>query len=108
LENSTLDFSTLSYASESTPVKSSESLKAELQAVNKELASMKKQWREEKRQLLGDNAVLKDAANRLNHQIRDAKERVEQTERRSEKTRSGVLGVWIRCRFSLLGILFFC
>ena len=108
MENSTLDFSTLSYASESTPVKSSESLKAELQAVNKELASMKKQWREEKRQLLGDNAVLKDAANRLNHQIRDAKERVEQTERRSEKTRNGVLGVWIRFRFSLLGILFFC
>jgi hypothetical protein len=100
LENSTVDFSTLSYASESTPVKSSESLKAELQAVNKELDSMKKQWREEKRQLLGDNAVLKDAANRLNHQIRDTKERAEKTERRSEKTRNGVLGVWIRFRFS--------
>jgi hypothetical protein len=65
---------------------------------------MKKQWREERRQLLGDNAVLKDAANRLNLQIRDAKERVEQTERRTEMARSGVLGVWNYSRF--VGILF--
>lgn len=83
----------LSYASESTPAKSSESLRAELQVVNRELASMKVQWQEERRQLLGDNAVLQDAANRLNLQVQDAKDRAEQKERRSEKARSGVLGV---------------
>jgi myosin protein heavy chain len=92
--NSTLDFSVLSYASESTPAKTSESLKAELQAVNRELVSMKKQWREERRQLLGDNVVLKDAANRLNLQIQDARERAEQKERKSERAKNGVLGVW--------------
>jgi chromosome segregation ATPase len=96
VKKSTLDLSILSYASESTPAKTSKSLKAELQAVNKELASMKKQWREERRQLLGDNAVLKDAANRLNLQIQDVKERAEQKERRSDKAQNGVLGVWIR------------
>jgi myosin protein heavy chain len=92
--NSTLDFSNLSYASERTPAKTSESLKEELQAVNRELTSMKKTWQEERRQLLGDNAVLKDAANRLNLQMQDVKERAEQKERRHEKARTGVLDVW--------------
>jgi predicted nucleic acid-binding Zn-ribbon protein len=84
----------LSYASESTPAKTSENLKDELQAVNRELASMKKRWQEERRQLLGDNAVLKDAADRLNHKIQDAREQAEQKERKHEKARTGVLGVW--------------
>jgi len=55
---------------------------------------MKKKWQEERRQLLGDNAVLKDAANRLNLQIQDVKERAEQKERKHEKVRTGVLEVW--------------
>lgn len=84
----------LSYASESTPVKTSEALKDELRAVNRELASMKKHWQEERRQLLGDNAVLKDAADRLNLQMRDARDRAEHKERTHEKTRAGVLDVW--------------
>jgi predicted nucleic acid-binding Zn-ribbon protein len=92
-KNSTVDISILSYASESTPARTSESLKDELQAVNRELTSMKKRWQEERRQLLGDNAVLKDAANRLNLQIQDVKERAEQKERKYEKARTGVLGV---------------
>ncbi|KAI9451888.1 hypothetical protein F5148DRAFT_1378754 [Russula earlei] len=91
-DESTVDFSMLSYASESTPAKTSESLKDELQAVNRELASMKKKWKEERQQLLGDNAVLKDAAIRLNVQIQDVKERAEQKERRQEKASTGVLG----------------
>ncbi|KAI9458189.1 hypothetical protein BJY52DRAFT_1270268 [Lactarius psammicola] len=91
-DESTLDFSILSYASESTPAKTSESLRAELQVVNRELASMKEQWQEERRQLLGDNAVLQDAANRLNLQVQGVKERAEQKERRNEKARSGILG----------------
>ncbi|KAH9040398.1 hypothetical protein EDB85DRAFT_1925960 [Lactarius pseudohatsudake] len=91
-DESTVDFSILSYASESTPAKTSESLRAELQVVNGELALMKEQWQEERRQLLGDNAVLQDAANRLNLQVQGVKERAEQKERRNEKARSGILG----------------
>lgn len=93
--NSTLDFSMLSHASESTPVKTSEALEDELRAVNRELGSMKKQWQDERRQLLGDNAVLKDAADRLNLQMRDARERAEHKERTHEKARAGVLDVWL-------------
>jgi|HubBroStandDraft_3_1064219.scaffolds.fasta_scaffold712639_2 hypothetical protein len=89
----------LSYASESTPAKTSENLKDELRAVNRELASMKKQWHEERRQLLGDNAVLKDAADRLHLQIQDVKERAKQKDRTHEKARTGVLGVWLPSRF---------
>jgi hypothetical protein len=37
---------------------------------------MKKQWEAEKKQLLGEKAVLQDAAKRLNLQIRNAKEEV--------------------------------
>jgi hypothetical protein len=55
--------------------------------VNRELTLMKKEWDKERRQLLGHNAVLKDAANRLNLQMQDAQERAEQKERRHEKAR---------------------
>jgi myosin protein heavy chain len=91
--HSTLDFSVLSHASESTPVKTSESLQDELQAVNRELGSMKRKWQEERQQLLGDNAVLKDAANRLDLEVQDVKERAEKKERKHDKARNGVLGV---------------
>jgi hypothetical protein len=80
----------LSYASERTPAKTSESLEEELQAVNRELTFMKKKWQEE----LGENVILKEAANRLNLQMQDIKELAEQKERRHEKARSGVLYVW--------------
>jgi myosin protein heavy chain len=89
----------LSYATESTPAKTSETLKDELRAVNRELGSMKNQWQEERRQLLGDNAVLKDAANRLNQQMQDVRERAEQKERKHDKARTGVLDVWLPSRF---------
>ncbi|KAI0285771.1 hypothetical protein BGY98DRAFT_943312 [Russula aff. rugulosa BPL654] len=52
---------------------------------------MKKEWHEERRKLLGDNAVLKDAANRLNLQMQDTKEQAELKERRHEKARNGVI-----------------
>lgn len=65
-----------------------------MKAVNRELALMKKEWDEERRQLLGDNAVLKDATNRLNLQMQDVEERAKQKERRHEKARNGVLDVW--------------
>lgn len=55
---------------------------------------MKKRWDEERSRLLGDNAVLKDVANRLNLQMQDNKEQAEQKERRQEKARNGVIEVW--------------
>jgi hypothetical protein len=94
LNNSTIDFSILSYASESTPAKTPESVKEEVKVVNRELALMKKEWHEERRRLIGDNVVFKDAANRLNLQMQDDKERAEQKERQHETARNGVLDVW--------------
>lgn len=86
----------MSYASDRTSGKTSEDLREELQAVNRELASMKKKWQEER----GDNAVLKDAANRLNFQMQDAKKRAEQKERRHEEAKTGVLSVWAHSSLS--------
>jgi hypothetical protein len=57
---------------------------------------MQKEWKKEKRQLLGEKAVLEDAANRLNAQVRDAKEevkRITETGRAGEKMRAGSQGV---------------
>jgi hypothetical protein len=55
---------------------------------------MKKKWDEEQRRLLGDNAVLKDVANRLNLQMQNTKEQAEQKERRHEEARNDVIDVW--------------
>lgn len=46
---------------------------------------MKKQWEEEKRKLLGEKAVLQDAAKRLNVQV--------QTAQLDAKTKAGNQGV---------------
>ena len=77
----------LSYASEA-PSKSHDTLKSELRAVNRELNMMKKQWLEEKRQLVGDKAVLQDAASKLNSQIREAERRADDAERAGERVSS--------------------
>ncbi|KAH7890884.1 hypothetical protein F5I97DRAFT_1839637 [Phlebopus sp. FC_14] len=56
------------------PTKTSDALRLDLQTVNAQLDAMKKQWQDEKRQLLGEKAVLQDAANRMNMEIQNAKE----------------------------------
>lgn len=55
------------------PTRTSEALRMDLQEVNANLDSMKQTWEAEKRRLLGEKAVLQDAANRLNIQAQDAK-----------------------------------
>lgn len=55
------------------PTRTSEALRAQLQHVNAQLATIKQQWDDEKEELLGENAVLQDAAHRLNTEIRDTK-----------------------------------
>ncbi|KAG6841233.1 hypothetical protein C0991_000517 [Blastosporella zonata] len=51
-----------------------EALRADLQSVNAHLEVMKKEWGQERRTLLGEKAVLQDATNRLNAQMKTAKE----------------------------------
>jgi hypothetical protein len=57
---------------------------------------MKRQWEEEKKKLLGEKAVLQDAANRLNVKVRTAEEEarmIAETKKVGERQRVGVEGV---------------
>ena len=66
------------------PSSSSDKLRANLHAVNTQLATMKQRWESEKHKLLGENATLKDATKRLNAEVRQAKDdmkRYSETER---------------------------
>jgi predicted nucleic acid-binding Zn-ribbon protein len=81
------------------PTKTSEALRLELRNVNAQLDVMKKQWQDEKRQLLGEKAVLQDAANRMNNEVRNAKDearRATEAERASRRSRADTQGVRIR------------
>ncbi|KAF8902351.1 hypothetical protein CPB84DRAFT_1961582 [Gymnopilus junonius] len=68
------------------PTRTSEALKANLQSVNQHLDELKKQWETEKKRLLGEKAILEDAANRLNGQIKSTKEEVRKA---AENNRTG-------------------
>ncbi|KAJ7043757.1 hypothetical protein C8F04DRAFT_1366949, partial [Mycena alexandri] len=77
------------------PTRTSEALRADIHSVNSHLAKMKKQWEEEKHKLLGEKAVLQDAANRLNIKVRTAEEEaraVTETKKAGEKLRVGIEG----------------
>ncbi|KAK0466948.1 uncharacterized protein EV420DRAFT_1260439 [Desarmillaria tabescens] len=92
-DDSSLEISHPSLASEppTPPTKTSEALRANLQSLNSQLSSMKKQWEQEREQLQGEKAVLQDVANRLNDQVRQAKEeatKISQTEKAGQKIRS--------------------
>ncbi|KAL6300868.1 hypothetical protein BKA93DRAFT_500905 [Sparassis latifolia] len=94
-ESSMFDASDMSLATEppTPPTKTSEALRASLQTVNAQLASMKKAWDQEKRKLLGEKAVLQDAAKRLNLEVREAKNEIQrfaETERAGEKARADI------------------
>lgn len=102
--NSNLDSGVSSILSETSmalepptpPTRTSEKLRADLEAVNTQLASMKRQWDQEKRQLLGDKAVLQDATTRLNAEVRQAKNEIQryaESERASEKAKANMEGV---------------
>ena len=86
LLSSVLDDSSIGSEPLTPPTRTSEKLRADLESVNAQLASMKKQWDEERRKLVGDNAALQDAAKRLNAEVRQAKNE-------NEKTKAGMQGV---------------
>ncbi|KAI0366979.1 hypothetical protein BV20DRAFT_951123 [Pilatotrama ljubarskyi] len=95
-ESSILEASTMSLPAEppTPPTRTTEALRSELMEVNVQLESMKKAWEEEKKQLLGENAVLQDAATRLNVEVRNAKDEARKyadAERRGERARAGDL-----------------
>ncbi|KAG1860628.1 hypothetical protein DFJ58DRAFT_715534 [Suillus subalutaceus] len=70
------------------PTKTSEALRLDLHAVNRELDTMKQRWEEEKRHLLGERAVLQDAANRMNMEIRSAKDEAKKATEASRRSRA--------------------
>ena len=74
------------------PTKTTERLRADLKSVTDQLAGMKRQWEDERRKLMGENASLKDATNRLNAEVRQAK-----TDMRrlvdTERVKAGAQGV---------------
>ena len=70
------------------PTRTSEALKANLSTVVSQLDTLKQQWTTEKQHLLGEKAVLKDAAKRLNAQIRNAKDEIQ-----NERAKAGSQGV---------------
>ena len=75
------------------PTKTSEKLRLDLHAVNKQLAAMQQQWETERRKLTGQNAVLQDATHRLNAEVRSAKselQRYAETEKTGDRNRTAL------------------
>jgi predicted nucleic acid-binding Zn-ribbon protein len=84
------------------PTKTSEALRANLRAVNSQLEDMKKEWEDERQNLIGEKAVLQDAANRLNMQVRAAREEAKQATESGqvkEKLKAGMQGVRVNDMF---------
>jgi hypothetical protein len=78
------------------PTPSPETLRENLRSVNTQLDSLRKQWDDEKRRLIGEKAALQDAANRLNAQVFSAKKemkRVSEAEKDGERQRVGAMEV---------------
>ena len=78
------------------PTRTSETLRAELKEVNAHLDSMRRAWEDERRKLLGENAVLQDAATRLNAEVRDVKDELRKyaaAGRAGDKARAGIEAV---------------
>lgn len=74
------------------PTNTTEKLREDLQAVNDQLSSMKRQWDDERRKLVGENATLKDATHRLNAEVRQAKSDMRRLAD-TERTKAGTADV---------------
>jgi predicted nucleic acid-binding Zn-ribbon protein len=83
------------------PSRTGETLRAELLSVNCQLENLKKQWEDEKCQLIGEKAALRDTAERLDARVKRAQEearRAVESGRARDKARASVEGV---CIFSM-------
>ncbi|KAH7915256.1 hypothetical protein BJ138DRAFT_1055109 [Hygrophoropsis aurantiaca] len=77
------------------PTRTSEALRLDLQSVNKQLDSMKRQWEDERRQLLGEKAALQDATNRMHVEVRNAKDEIKkitETEKANKREKANTQG----------------
>ena len=74
------------------PTKTTERLRADLKKVNDQLANMRRQWEDERRKLMGENASLKDTTNRLNAEVRQAQSDMKRLAD-TERTKVGTQGV---------------
>ena len=72
------------------PTRTSEALKANLQSVNTHLDELKRQWEAERKKLVGEKAVLEDAASRLHNHVKDTRDdtrRVAESNRAIERAK---------------------
>lgn len=75
------------------PTRTTEALRSNLRTVNSQLASMKRDWEQERQQLVNDKAVLQDVANHLKDKIRSAAEEAanaKQSEKNGQAQRNDV------------------
>ncbi|KAF8586444.1 hypothetical protein K439DRAFT_1631700 [Ramaria rubella] len=74
-EQSSIEGSTTSLLSDppTPPSKTTEALRSALKNVNSELSTLRLQWNNERNKLIGERAVLQDAASRLNKELGTAK-----------------------------------
>ncbi|CAA7269241.1 unnamed protein product [Cyclocybe aegerita] len=89
------------------PTRTSEALKANIQAVNNHLEQLKKQWEHEKEKLMGEKAVLENAANRLNGQVKSSQEqarKVAESSRAVDKAKANAQNVGNILTVSLNGL----
>lgn len=80
------------------PTRTSDALRANLQSVGAQLEAMKKEWEHERKRLVGEKAVLQDTTNRLNVQVRTAREearKVAESGHTKEKQKASIQGVCI-------------
>ena len=102
LRSSFIDASTISLTGDPTSPfgRTTEELRTELREFNTQLDGMKLSWEDERKRLLGENAVLQDATKRLNTEMREAKDELRKyasAERAGEKARAGVQSVSDSC-----------
>jgi len=67
------------------PARSREALQAALEKVNNELSGLKKLWTAERQSLMGEKAMLKDAANKLTAEVKAESAKVEKERRRAKE-----------------------
>ncbi|KAF7308937.1 PACT-coil-coil domain-containing protein [Mycena kentingensis (nom. inval.)] len=82
------------------PTRTTDALRSDLRSVNANLTKMKQQWEDEKKRLLGEKAVLQDAANRLNVEARQ----VAAGQKSAERLRVGVEAELEQARKTILDL----
>jgi predicted RNase H-like nuclease (RuvC/YqgF family) len=78
------------------PTRTSEALRADLRSAISQLDHLKEKWKQQKQQLLGQNAALQDTAKKLDAEVRSARDEVKRAverERTGLQKKAGIQGV---------------